>query len=69
MEGWRMHDELYSTSIQCPYCWEYIEISVDDCGENQQYIEDCQVCCQPINVVIERDMNEELTVKVSRDDE
>ncbi|MET1255209.1 CPXCG motif-containing cysteine-rich protein [Aliikangiella maris] len=36
------------TSIQCPYCWEIIEVLVD-CSETQQnYIEDCQVCCRPI---------------------
>jgi hypothetical protein len=35
-------------SIQCPYCWEQIELTVDCSVEQQQYTEDCQVCCRPI---------------------
>ena len=38
--------------IQCPYCWEEIDIMVDCSAGNQQYIEDCQVCCEPISLVI-----------------
>lgn len=64
-----MQDGLYTRNIQCPYCWEVIEISVDDCGERQQYIEDCTVCCRPINLVIDRGMDDELVVEAYRDDE
>lgn len=39
---------LESASIQCPYCWETLEISVDPSVPDQEYVEDCQVCCQPI---------------------
>lgn len=34
--------------IQCPYCWESIEILVDCSVDEQEYVEDCQVCCRPI---------------------
>lgn len=34
--------------IQCPYCGESIAVAVDDSAGDQQYIEDCQVCCRPI---------------------
>lgn len=34
--------------IQCPYCWEQIEVLVDCSRRRQEYIEDCQVCCRPI---------------------
>ena len=37
---------LDSVLIQCPYCWETLEISVDPVPE-QEYVEDCQVCCRP----------------------
>lgn len=47
-----MSADILSRQIQCPYCWELIDVSVDNCGENQQYIEDCQVCCRPINFEI-----------------
>jgi len=34
--------------VQCPYCWEIIDILVDCSVEMQQYTEDCEVCCRPI---------------------
>nr|WP_251068327.1 CPXCG motif-containing cysteine-rich protein [Marinobacter sp. C7] len=37
-----------SVLIQCPYCWEALDISVDPSVAEQEYVEDCQVCCQPI---------------------
>ena len=39
-------------SIQCPYCGETIEVVVDESVEQQQYVEDCQVCCRPINLSV-----------------
>lgn len=42
-------------SIQCPYCGEP---SVDP----QQYVEDCQVCCRPINVSVTTGDDGEVTV-------
>ena len=39
--------------IQCPYCWEAISILVDCSVERQEYIEDCQVCCQPISLDVQ----------------
>ena len=37
-----------SVDIQCPYCWETIEVLVDRSIIEQSYVEDCQVCCRPI---------------------
>jgi hypothetical protein len=32
----------------CPTCWESIEVTVDpSAGPEQQYVEDCPVCCRP----------------------
>jgi len=60
--------ELHNSTIQCPYCWEMIEILVDCSVESQQYIEDCQVCCRPINIAVT--MKGDLPiVEVSSDDE
>ena len=33
---------------QCPYCWENIYFEIDLSEPNQEYVEDCQVCCNPI---------------------
>ena len=40
------------SSIQCPYCWETLHIIVDPSCDEQEYVEDCQVCCQPIVVSV-----------------
>jgi hypothetical protein len=38
-------------SYVCPSCGETIAISVDrSAGEEQEYVEDCPVCCNP-NVI------------------
>lgn len=39
-----------SVHITCPYCGETIELVVDCSIERQTYIEDCEVCCQPIKL-------------------
>jgi len=37
--------------LTCPYCGEIIIVLVDPGGgAAQEYIEDCQVCCQPIEI-------------------
>ena len=36
--------------IQCPYCGESYETVVDLSGGSQRYVEDCAVCCRPIEV-------------------
>lgn len=45
-------NELIDTTIDCPYCGEPIEVSVEILDEQQEYIEDCQVCCRPITFVV-----------------
>ncbi len=35
-------------SVACPYCGEPFETRVDLSAGSAQYIEDCQVCCRPI---------------------
>ena len=39
--------------FQCPYCWENISILLDTSVGNQTYIEDCEVCCNPLEFTIE----------------
>ena len=40
-------------AVYCPYCGELVEISLDPgSGPHQQYVEDCQVCCQPWQVLV-----------------
>jgi hypothetical protein len=39
---------LIARRIPCPYCAETIQVQLDMTAGDQEYIEDCQVCCQPI---------------------
>ena len=39
---------LEERSIDCPYCGEFISISIDPSTGTDTYVEDCQVCCRPI---------------------
>jgi hypothetical protein len=41
-------DMVEPVTVSCPYCGESFETSVDLTAGSQQYIEDCYVCCQPI---------------------
>lgn len=60
---------LQEERINCPYCGESIVILLDPSDTDQEYIEDCQVCCQPINFTVSSDENEELSVHVSSDND
>jgi hypothetical protein len=42
-----------SASAFCPYCGEVVSISIDPGGgEKQEYVEDCEVCCNPWRVTV-----------------
>lgn len=41
------------TEVPCPYCNEHILLRLDLTAGDQSYVEDCQVCCQPIQVSVE----------------
>ncbi|MFK7780935.1 CPXCG motif-containing cysteine-rich protein [Psychroserpens sp.] len=44
--------------FQCPYCWESISMLVDISLSKQSYIEDCEVCCNPIQLSISTENSE-----------
>lgn len=35
--------------FQCPYCWENISMILET-HISETYIEDCEVCCHPIQI-------------------
>ncbi len=37
----------------CPYCWKEISFLLDTSVQGQTYIEDCEVCCNPIEITYE----------------
>jgi hypothetical protein len=44
--------------VRCPYCGEINQLALDPgSGPNQDYVEDCQVCCRPWRVCVQYDGN------------
>jgi len=46
--------------VECPYCGESFETPVDTSSGSARYVEDCQICCQPIKFNVEVDHAGEL---------
>ena len=42
---WLQHE-----TITCPWCWERLVLEFDLSAGAQRYVEDCAVCCQPMDV-------------------
>ena len=51
---------LELVAITCPYCGESYSTQVDLSAGSQRYIEDCAVCCRPIEVALRVTGNGEL---------
>ena len=41
--------------VRCPYCGERFEAMVDQSEDGQDYVEDCPVCCRPIEFSVAGD--------------
>jgi hypothetical protein len=44
---------IHEVLVECPYCGESFETTVDASAGDAEYIEDCQICCRPIEFRIE----------------
>lgn len=53
---------LSEKPLDCPFCGEPISVVVDHSIGEQEYIEDCQVCCRPILLSISIDEDGEAAV-------
>lgn len=61
---------VHETSLECPYCGESVSMVIDGSAGNQSYIEDCEVCCQPIVVHCEFDSDGDLiSLRCAREDD
>lgn len=57
-----------AASVICPYCGEQNIIALDPgSGDHQEYVEDCQVCCQPWRVVVHYGADGGASVRVETD--
>lgn len=53
----------------CPYCNESNEFIIDPSLENQEYTEDCQICCQPIKFTVSFDVNQQFSLSVQQEND
>jgi transcription elongation factor Elf1 len=53
-------ESVVERRISCPYCGEPTDIILDLSGGAQSYIEDCQICCQPMQLSFETEEDAEL---------
>lgn len=58
-----------TVAVSCPYCGERIELVVDVSSGEQQYIEDCQVCCRPMVVTVWADDDGDVRAMVTAEDD
>ena len=59
--------QIATRNVQCPYCGETIEVLIDCSVSQQDYIEDCQVCCRPIGFNVTVDQEGEPYLAVSHE--
>ncbi|MGC9351482.1 MAG: CPXCG motif-containing cysteine-rich protein [Sulfurovum sp.] len=50
----------------CPYCWQQISMVLDPSEEVSDYIEDCEVCCRPIELFFRFEENELVSFEARR---
>ncbi len=62
-------NELREQEISCPYCGETIRILLEGTDVAQEYIEDCQVCCRPINFYLSIEVEGDVTLRVAHEDD
>ena len=60
--------ELKEIKVNCPYCGEEFFSAIDTSIEQQDYIEDCQICCSPILFEVSTN-DDEAQVSVRRENE
>lgn len=62
-------DLLEERAFRCPYCGEPITVDIDCSAGSYDFIEDCTVCCRPIELHAEVDSNRLLNLQARRDDD
>jgi hypothetical protein len=56
-------DELLRA--QCPYCGEWQELALDP-GSEGEMVQDCEVCCEPWQMMVRRGRDGRVSVRLER---
>lgn len=56
-----------SATIVCPYCGQRFDLVVDTSSGGHRLTTDCEICCRPLEVVIECEPGEILSLDVHAD--
>jgi len=56
---------VLESNFNCPHCWQDQLKMVDPSVENQSFIEDCEVCCNPLefHIVVNENVVESFSVR------
>ena len=52
-------------SIQCPFCGQTFELTVDTSIASQQFTTDCEICCRPMEIRLECEPDEIISLEIS----
>ena len=63
------HGGLEEAGVHCPYCGEPIDLLLDASIAQQEYIEDCSVCCRPLSVRVRVEDGDRIRLEVRREDD
>lgn len=62
-----MDNTLFDKTITCPYCWESFSIFIEPSSEvGESYIEDCYVCCRPIEIYVASKHDDFVEIRINR---
>ena len=61
-----MNESLREYQITCPYCWENYSLLLESAESAVELIEDCQICCHPIQIRLEMGFDGEMSLDTER---
>ncbi len=61
-----MDARVVDQTIRCPFCAQSMTIVIDLSAGSQSYIEDCQICCQPMQISFDAAIGELHSLEVER---
>jgi len=64
-----MTDLIQPMPVSCPYCGETFEALVDISEGSTEYVQDCEVCCNPIRLAVNIEPDGTASLEAAREDD